>query len=107
MHVVALARGTGMDRLHRHSRWPGRTLELLVGLCLAAGGAAYLWAATIEREPARAARLLGSGQLWAGAGRQELDRALDGSLPDDTRQAHLRQAVDGLRAGLALSPLDP
>jgi hypothetical protein len=96
-----------MDRLQRHSRRPGRTLELLMGLGLTVGGAVYLWAGTIEREPGRAARLLGSGHLWADAGRKELDRALDGSLPDDARQAHLRQAVDALRAGLALSPLDP
>jgi hypothetical protein len=96
-----------MDRLQRHSRRPGRTLELLMGLGLTMGGAVYLWAGTIEREPGRAARLLGSGHLWADAGRKELDRALDGSLPDDARQAHLRQAVDALRAGLALSPLDP
>jgi hypothetical protein len=96
-----------MDRLHRHSRWPGRTLELLMGLSLAVGGALYLWAGTIEREPGPATQLIGSGHRRAEAGRLELDRALDGTLPEDARQAHLRQAVEGLRAGLALSPLDP
>lgn len=109
-----------MPSLPARSGLPGRAAVLVLALGLAAGAGLYLWTEAIQagaaagqaspetaRALARAAGLRGSGGLWLGAGRQELDLALAAGISPEERQERLRRAAASLRAGLALAPLDP